>query len=122
MSAFLGASLIDLEATASLFEALPVPPQLAGMLRDLKPRGRVADARLECANGLADRRRRHGQLCGGLAEAAMLRHRERGFHPVERALADCEVWLHGASTLSRIVAGGKRPYIGQAGRDREFRQ
>jgi uncharacterized protein (TIGR02099 family) len=43
----LGASLIDLEATASLFEALPVPPQLAGMLRELKPRGRVADSRLE---------------------------------------------------------------------------
>jgi len=43
----LAASLIDLEATAALIEALPVPPQLAGALRELKPRGRLADSRLE---------------------------------------------------------------------------
>jgi uncharacterized protein (TIGR02099 family) len=43
----LAASAIDLEATASLVEALPVPPQLAGLLRQLQPRGRLADSRLE---------------------------------------------------------------------------
>jgi uncharacterized protein (TIGR02099 family) len=43
----LAASLIDLEATAGLFESLPVPPQLTGMLRELRPRGRLADSRLE---------------------------------------------------------------------------
>jgi len=43
----LAASAIDLEATAGLVEALPVPPQLAGLLRELAPRGRLADSRLE---------------------------------------------------------------------------
>jgi uncharacterized protein (TIGR02099 family) len=43
----LAASLIDLEATAGLLESLPVPPQLTGMLRELQPRGRLADSRLE---------------------------------------------------------------------------
>jgi uncharacterized protein (TIGR02099 family) len=43
----LAASLIDLEATAGLVEALPVPPQLTGLLRELRPRGRLADSRLE---------------------------------------------------------------------------
>jgi uncharacterized protein (TIGR02099 family) len=43
----LAASLIDLEATADLIEALPVPPQLAHVLRELEPRGRLADSRLE---------------------------------------------------------------------------
>jgi len=43
----IAASLIDLEATAGLLESLPVPPQLTGMLRELKPRGRLADSRLE---------------------------------------------------------------------------
>jgi uncharacterized protein (TIGR02099 family) len=43
----LAASLIDLEATAGIVEALPVPPQLAGILRELQPRGRLVDSRLE---------------------------------------------------------------------------
>ncbi len=43
----IAASLIDLEATAELVEALPLPPQLAGVLRDLAPRGMLADSRLE---------------------------------------------------------------------------
>jgi uncharacterized protein (TIGR02099 family) len=43
----LAASAIDLEATAGLVEALPVPPQIAGLLRELAPRGRLADSRLE---------------------------------------------------------------------------
>jgi uncharacterized protein (TIGR02099 family) len=43
----LAASAIDLEATAGLVDALPVPPQLAGILRELAPRGRLADSRLE---------------------------------------------------------------------------
>jgi uncharacterized protein (TIGR02099 family) len=43
----LAASLIDLEATASLVEALPLPPQIAQILKDLEPRGRLAESRLE---------------------------------------------------------------------------
>ena len=43
----LGASVVDLEAIAHLVESLPLPPQLAGMLAELAPRGRLADARLE---------------------------------------------------------------------------
>src|SRR4051812_48928940 len=43
----LAASAIDLGATAGLVEALPVPPQLAGILRELAPRGRLDDSRLE---------------------------------------------------------------------------
>jgi uncharacterized protein (TIGR02099 family) len=43
----LAASVIDLEATAGLIEALPVPPQLTLLLRELAPRGRLADTRLE---------------------------------------------------------------------------
>ena len=43
----LAASLIDLQATAGLLESLPVPPQLTGMLRELQPRGRLVDSRLE---------------------------------------------------------------------------
>lgn len=43
----LAASMVDLEATAGLIEALPVPPQLTLLLRELAPRGRLADTRLE---------------------------------------------------------------------------
>src|SRR6185295_10825354 len=43
----LGASVVDLQAIGELIESLPLPPQLAGMLNDLAPRGRLADARLE---------------------------------------------------------------------------
>jgi len=43
----LGASMVDLQAIGELVESLPLPPQLAGMLADLAPRGRLADARLE---------------------------------------------------------------------------
>ena len=43
----LAASVVDLEATAGLIEALPVPPQLTLLLRELAPRGRLADTRLE---------------------------------------------------------------------------
>ena len=43
----LGASALDLEAMAHLVESLPLPPQLGGMLADLAPRGRLADAHLE---------------------------------------------------------------------------
>jgi ABC-type ATPase involved in cell division len=37
----LAASLIDLEASAGLVEALPVPPQIAGLLRELNADGRT---------------------------------------------------------------------------------
>jgi uncharacterized protein (TIGR02099 family) len=43
----LGASVVDLEAVRHLVEALPLPPQIAGHLDELAPRGRLADARLE---------------------------------------------------------------------------
>ena len=43
----LGASVVDLEAVAHLVGSLPLPPQLAGMLGELAPRGRLADARFE---------------------------------------------------------------------------
>src|SRR5688572_26002643 len=43
----LGASAIDLEAIAYLVESLPLPPQLAGMLAERAPRGRLAEARFE---------------------------------------------------------------------------
>lgn len=43
----LGASVVDLQAIAYLVESLPLPPQLGGMLAELAPRGRLADARLE---------------------------------------------------------------------------
>jgi uncharacterized protein (TIGR02099 family) len=43
----ISASLIDLEATADLVEALPIPPQLGGLLRELAPRGVLADSSLE---------------------------------------------------------------------------
>ena len=43
----LGASVVDLEAIAYLVESLPLPPQLAGMLAERAPRGRLAEARFE---------------------------------------------------------------------------
>jgi uncharacterized protein (TIGR02099 family) len=42
-----GATLVDLEAVRHLAASLPLPPQLAGALTELAPRGRLADARLE---------------------------------------------------------------------------
>jgi hypothetical protein len=50
----------------------------------------------------------------------MLGDAEERFDAVERAMPDCEVLLHSPSTLSRIVAGGKRPYIQAANDPREF--
>ena len=43
----LGASVVDLQGIGHLIGSLPLPPQLAGMLTDLAPGGRLADARLE---------------------------------------------------------------------------
>ena len=43
----LGASVLDLHAIGPLIGSLPLPPQLAGMLAELAPRGRLADARFE---------------------------------------------------------------------------
>src|SRR5262245_13534591 len=43
----LGATLIDLQGTALLIESLPLPPQLALMLNELAPSGRLADSRLD---------------------------------------------------------------------------
>jgi hypothetical protein len=72
---------------------------------------RRADTRLKSTYCLADRRRRHRKLCSGFAKTAVLGNAEERFHAVERALPDCEVLLHGPTTLSRIVAPGKRSYI-----------
>src|SRR6185437_3263849 len=72
---------------------------------------RRADPRLQRADRLADRRRCHVELGRGLAEIAVLRHGEERLDAVQRALPDCEVTLHGISTLSRLIAHGKRPYI-----------
>ena len=44
---------------------------------------------------LANCRRRDAEVGRGAAEIAMPGHTEKGFHPVKRALPDCEVLLHG---------------------------
>jgi hypothetical protein len=77
---------------------------------------RRADASLECAYRLADRRWRHPQLRGCSAKAAVLGNAQERLHAVERALPDCEVLLHALSTLSRIVVRRKRSYIWPANR------
>ena len=41
---------------------------------------------------------------GGATETPVLGDAEEGLDTIERALPDCEVLLHGPSTLSRIVA------------------
>jgi len=43
----LGASALDLEAIVHLVESLPLPPQIELALKELAPRGRLADAKLE---------------------------------------------------------------------------
>jgi uncharacterized protein (TIGR02099 family) len=43
----LAASALDLQALADLIDSLPVPPQIAGLLDELAPRGRLSEARLE---------------------------------------------------------------------------
>ena len=72
---------------------------------------RRADARLERAHRLADRRRRHPEFRGRSAKTAVLGNAQERLHAVERALPDCEVLLHGPSTLSRIVARRKRSHV-----------
>src|SRR6202035_3147765 len=72
---------------------------------------RRADPRLKGADRLADRRRGYPELSRRLAETAVLGNAEERLHAVERALPDCEVLLHGPTTLSRVVAHGKRSYI-----------
>src|SRR6204780_193264 len=77
---------------------------------------RCSYPRLEGADRLADRRRGYPELRGRLAETAVLGDAEERLHAVERALPDCEVLLHGPTTLSWIVAHGKRSYIRVANR------
>src|SRR4029077_17606668 len=72
---------------------------------------RRADARLERAHGLADRRWRHAEFGGRAAKAPMPGDTQDRLHAVERTVPDCEVLLHNPSTLSRIVGSGKRAYI-----------
>ena len=43
----LGASLVDLQALAHLVESLPLPPQVADLLEELAPQGRLTDSRFE---------------------------------------------------------------------------
>ena len=74
---------------------------------------RSSDARLERADRLADRRRRHPEPIRGAAEAAVLGNAQERLDAVERARSHCEVLLHGSSTLSRIVPRWKRAYVGR---------
>src|SRR5262249_919957 len=64
---------------------------------------------------------RHPELRGCSAETAVLGKAQKHLHAVERTLPDCEVMLHSPSTLSRIVARGKRSYVAnqERGRRRE---
>src|SRR5690349_18791640 len=78
---------------------------------------RRADARLKCAYRLAHGRWGHAEFCSCFAKTAVLRNAQEHLHAVERTLPDCEVLLHGPSTLSRIVARGKRAYIRAASRE-----
>jgi hypothetical protein len=68
---------------------------------------RGADARLECAYRLTDRRWSHPEIRGRPAKIAVLGNAQERLHAIERALPDCEVLLHSPSTLSRIVHRGK---------------
>src|SRR6202008_4654674 len=43
----LGASLVDLQALGHLVESLPLPPQIADLLEELAPQGRLIDSRFE---------------------------------------------------------------------------
>src|SRR6516162_268730 len=72
---------------------------------------RCADARFECAHRLADSRWGHPKFGGGAPKTVVLGNAQERLHAIERTLPDCEVLLHSPSTLSRIVARGKRPYI-----------
>jgi hypothetical protein len=75
---------------------------------------RCADTRLKGADRLADRRRRDPQFRGGPAKAAVLGNAQERLDPIESPLPDCEVLLHGASTLAPIVARRKRDYLFEA--------
>ena len=68
---------------------------------------RRADAGLERAHGLANRRWRHAEFCGRSAKAPMVGNTQKRLDTVERAVPHCEVLLHSPSTLSRIVAREK---------------
>jgi hypothetical protein len=70
-----------------------------------------ADTCLEGAYCLAHRRWRHPEFRRRFAKTAVLGNAQERLYAVERALPDCEVPLHNPSTLSRIVARGKRSYI-----------
>ena len=72
---------------------------------------RCTDARLKRTHRLADRRWSHPEFRGRSAKTAVLGNAQERLHAVERALPYCEVLLHSPSTLSRIVARGKRPYM-----------
>src|SRR5262249_41061249 len=73
---------------------------------------RCTDARLKRTY----RRRRYPEPSGRAAEIAVMGDAQERLHAVERTLPDCEVLLHSSSTLSRIVARGKQPYIRLANR------
>ena len=72
---------------------------------------RCADARLERAHRLADRRWSHPEFRSRSAKTAVLSNAQERLYAVERARPDCAVLLHTLPTLSRIVARGKRSYV-----------
>ena len=72
---------------------------------------RYSDAGLERAYHLTDSRWGHAKFGGGSPKTAVLGNAKERLHAIERTLPNCEVPLHDPSTLSRIVARGKWPYI-----------
>src|SRR5262249_6714869 len=77
---------------------------------------RCTDARLKRTYCLADRRRLHPEPSGRGATPPGLDDAPERLHAVDRTLPDCEVLFDSSSTLSRIVARGKQPYIRLANR------
>ena len=72
---------------------------------------RCANACLEGAYRLADRRWRHPQLRRCSAKAAVLSNAQERLDAVKGALPDCEVLLHSLTTLSQIVSRRKHSYL-----------
>ena len=77
---------------------------------------RRPEPRFQRPHRLTDGRRRDAELPRRAAKTAAPGDAQERLHAVERALPDCEVLLHTSSTLSPIVAGGKRSYIWLANR------
>jgi hypothetical protein len=51
------------------------------------------------------------ELRGCVANTVAPSNAQERLHAVKRTLPDREALLHGPSTLSRLIARGKRPYV-----------